>query len=102
MRSTSALIWKETFVVGMLRVGWPLVFRRAMTDKPNGACVPVGEPGPKIPADALVRLRMAVWSCRVIPFRRLPVYLPFLGRSPITAYAKENQKNQKSEEKSIH
>ena len=96
MCSTSALIWEETFVGWFLAAGWPLVFRRAMTDKPNGACVPVGEPGPKIPADALVRLRMAWWPCGVIPFRRLPVFLPFLGRNPITAYEKENPKTQKS------
>src|SRR5579872_1795249 len=33
---------------------------------PNGACVPVGEPGPKIPADSLVR-RRAVGTARRHP-----------------------------------
>jgi len=49
-------------------LGFSLFEFSASYDRPpNGACVPVGEPGPEIPADSLVKRR------RVGTLRRYPV-----------------------------
>jgi hypothetical protein len=68
MRSANALIMKETVLVEADALGFSLFEFSASYDRPpNGACVPVGEPGPEIPADSLVKRR------RVGTLRRYPV-----------------------------
>jgi len=58
MHCCSALVMKETFVGEACWVrSCPFDVSASYDRLPNGACVPVGEPGPEIPAGSLVKGR---------------------------------------------
>ena len=58
IRSASALVMTETFFSVGLACNIGRLDVSASYDRlPNGACVPVGEPGPEIPAGSLVKGR---------------------------------------------
>jgi hypothetical protein len=58
MHCCSALDMKETFADMGTWYSRLFDVSASYDRQPNGACVPVGEPGPKIPAGSLARLRM--------------------------------------------